>query len=67
MSKNTFFQKKVSFLLFFAISAETPIFIVFSALHCFGPKKILAKTDSCNENARFLFPFLTQIVSGNFC
>ena len=46
MSKNTFFPKKVSFL-FFAISAETPIFIVFSALHCFGPKKNLAKTDSC--------------------
>ena len=41
--KNTLFQKKVSFLLF-AISAETPIFMVFPALHCFGPKKILAKT-----------------------
>ena len=30
MSKNTLFQKKVS--------AETPIFIVLPALHCFGPK-----------------------------
>ena len=67
MSKNTFFPKKGVIFVFLAISAETPIFIVFSALHCFGPKKILAKTDSCNENARFLFPFLTQIVSGNFC
>ena len=38
MSKNTFFQKRCHFC-FFAISAETPIFIVFSALHCFGPKK----------------------------
>ena len=56
MSKNTFFQKKVSFLFFFAISAETPIFIVFPALHCFGPKKILAKTDSVHENARFFLP-----------
>ena len=52
MSKNTFFKKKCHFC-FWAISAETPIFIVFPALHCFGPKKILAKTDSCNENARF--------------
>ena len=52
MSKNTFFKKRCHFC-FWAISAETPIFIVFPALHCFGPKKILAKTDSCNENARF--------------
>ena len=42
MSKNTFFQKKVSFC-FFAISAETPIFIVFSVLRCFGPKKKFGK------------------------
>ena len=39
MSKKHPFPKKVSFLLFFTISAETPIFIVFPALHCFGPKK----------------------------
>ena len=26
---------------------------MFPALHCFGPKKILAKTDSVHENARF--------------
>ena len=62
MSKNTFFKEKV---WFWAISAETPIFIVFPALHCFGPKKNLAKTDSCNENALFS-SFLTQIASGNF-
>ena len=66
MSKKTFFQKKRHFCCF-AISAETPISIVFPALHCFGPKKILAKTDSVHENERFLSPFLTQIVSANFC
>ena len=47
------FPKKRCHFCFFAISAETPIFIVFPALHCFGPKKILAKTDSVHENARF--------------
>ena len=52
--KKTPFSKKRCHFGFWAISAETPIFIVFPALHCFGPKKILAKTDSCNENA-FLF------------
>ena len=40
-------------------------FIVLPGLHCFGQKH-LAKTDSMHENARFS-PFLTQIVSGNFC
>ena len=54
MSKNTFFKENVSCFWFWAISAETPIFIVFPGLHCFGPKKkIWAQTDSCNENARF--------------
>ena len=54
--KNTFFQKKVSFLVL-AIFAETTIFIVFPGLHCFGPKKsFLAKTDSVHENARFFLP-----------
>ena len=37
----------------------------FSWFHCFGQK--IAKTDSVHENARFVSPFLTQIVSGNFC
>ena len=35
--KHLFFQKRCHFC-FFAISAETPIFIVLPALHCFGPK-----------------------------
>ena len=38
MSKTPFSKKRCHFC-FFAISAETPIFIVFPALHCFGPKK----------------------------
>ena len=66
MSANTFFSKKGVIFAFFAISAETTIFMVFLALHCFGPKKTLAKTDSVHKNARFS-PFPTQIVSGNFC
>ena len=53
MSKKHLFPKKGVIFAFFAISAETPIFIVLPALHCFGLKKILTKTDSCNENARF--------------
>ena len=65
MSKNTFFQKRCHFC-FFAISAETPIFIVFSALHCFGPKKIWPKQIVCTK-MRVFSPFLTQIVSVNFC
>ena len=63
--KKHLFPKKVSFL-FFAISAETPIFIVFPALHCFGPKKIWPKQIVCTK-MRVFSPFLTQIVSGNFC
>ena len=63
--QKTPFQKKVSFW-FWAISAETTIFIVFPGLLCFGPQKILAITDSVHENTRFS-PFLTQIVSGNVC
>ena len=38
MSKTPFSKKRCHFC-FFAISAETPIFIVFPALHCFGPKQ----------------------------
>ena len=60
MSKNTLFKKRCHFW-FWLISAEAPIFIVFPGLHCFGPKKILAKTDSVHENARFS-ALLTQIV-----
>ena len=65
MSKNTFFQKKVSFLLFCNFRWNPYFYSVF-CFTLFWSKKNLAKTHSCNENARF-FPFLTQIVSGNFC
>ena len=51
--KKTPFSKKRCLLWFWAFSAETTIFIVFSGLHCFGPNKFLAKTDSVHENARF--------------
>ena len=47
------FQKKRRHFWFWAISDETTIFIVFSGLHCFGPKKYLAKTDSVHENECF--------------
>ena len=65
-AKKHLFPTKRCHFWFWAISAETTIFIVLPGLHCFGPKQILAKTDSVHENARFS-PFLTQIVSGNFC
>ena len=56
MSNNTFSQKRFHFW-FWAISAETTIFIVFPGLDCFGPKTSLAKTDSVHEDARFFsFP-----------
>ena len=61
--KNTFFQKKVSFLV---LGTFRCIFIVFPGLHCFGQKHFLAKTDRVYENARFS-PFLTQIMSGYSC
>ena len=38
MSKTPFSKKRCHFW-FWAISTETPIFIVFPGLHCFGPKK----------------------------
>ena len=74
MSKTHFFThvKKTPFsqtrchFWFWAISAETTIFISFSWFTLFGPKKFLAKTDSVHEIALFS-PFLTQMVSGNFC
>ena len=56
VKKTPFSQKRCHFW-FWAISAETTIFIVFPGLHCFGPKKILAKTDSVHENARFFLPY----------
>ena len=66
--KKHLFPKKRCHFCFFCNIRWTPYF--YSVL-CFtlfwSKKKNLAKTDSCNENARFSFPFLTQIVSGNFC
>ena len=67
VKKHPFPKKRCHFLFFFfAISSETPIFIVFPALHCFGPKKIWPKQIVCTT-MRVFSPFLTQIVSGNFC
>ena len=66
MSKNTFFKEKVSFLVLSNFRWNR-YFYSFSWFTLFwSKKKILAKKDSVHENARFS-PFLTQIVSGNFC
>ena len=51
MSKNTFFQKKVSF--FFCNFRWNPYFYSVSCFTLFWSKKLLAKTDSVHENARF--------------
>ena len=52
MSKNTFFQKKVSFLVL-GHFRWNHYFYSFSWFTLFWAKKILAKTDSVHENARF--------------
>ena len=52
MSKTPFSQKRCHFW-FWAMSAETAIFIVFLGLQCFWSQKFLAKTDSVHENVRF--------------
>ena len=54
MSKNTFFQKKVSFLFFFAISAET-LFYSVSCFALFWSKKIWPKQIVCTKT-RFCLP-----------
>ena len=41
--KKTPFSKKRCHFCFWAISAETTIFIVFPGLHCFGPKKFFGQ------------------------
>ena len=64
--QKTPFSKKRCHFCFFAISAETPIFIVF-LLHCFGPKKTFLPKQIVCTKMRVFSPFLTQIVSGNFC
>ena len=66
MSKKTPFSKKRCHFWFWAISAETTIFIVFPGLHCFGQKRIWPKQIVCTK-MRVFSPFLTQIVSDNFC
>ena len=65
MSKNTLFQKKESFLVL-GNFRWNHYFYSASWFTLFWAKKFLAKTDSVHENVRFS-PFLTQIVSGNFC
>ena len=56
MSKNSFFQKKVSFLVLANIRWNH-YFYSFSCFTLFwSKKKILAKTDSVHENARFFLP-----------
>ena len=52
MSKNTFFKEKVSFLVL-GNFRWNPDFYRFSWFTLFWSKKILTKTGSCNENARF--------------
>ena len=49
MSKSTFFKKKWCHFWFWAISAETTIFIVFPGLHCFGLKKFWPKRIACTK------------------
>ena len=55
MSKNTFFKKKVSFLVL-ANFHWNLYFIVFPGLPCLVQKRILAKTDSVHDNAFFSLP-----------
>ena len=65
VKKNTFLQKKVSFLVLVNFR-RNHYFYSFSWFALFlGPKKFLAKTDSVHE-MRVFSPFLTQIVSGQF-
>ena len=67
MSKNTIFPKKVSFLVFFCNFRWNPYFYSVSCFALFWskikfwPKQIVA------TKMRVFSPFLTQIVSGNFC
>ena len=65
--QKTPFSKKRCHFWFWAISAETTIFIVFPGLHCFGPKKIFWPKQIVCTKMRVFSPFLTEIVSGNFC
>ena len=61
LPKMALLQPKVPFWVS-PVPAETPIFIVFCHLEWPQKKKDhFPKTDSCNENVRFLFTFPTQI------
>ena len=63
--QKTLFSKKRCHFWFWAISAETTFFFLVCTV--LVQETFLAKSDSVHENARFYSPFLTQIVSGNFC
>ena len=66
MSKNTFFKEKVSFLVL-GNFRWNHYFYSFSWFTLFwAPKKIWPKQIVCTK-MRVFSPFLTQIVSGNFC
>ena len=60
MSKNTFFQKKVSFLVL-ANFRWNHYFYNFSWFTLFWAKKFLAKTDSVHENAFFSLPDTNRV------
>ena len=60
MSKTPCSKKRCHFW-FWAISAETTIFIVFPGLHCFGPKKN-GQNRYCARKCVF-----SPLVSSNFC
>ena len=66
MSKNTFFQKKVSFLLFCNFHWN-PYFYNVSCFALFWSKKTFWPKQIVCTKVRVFSPFLTQIVSGNFC
>ena len=65
MSKNTFFKRKVSFLVLGNFRWNHYFYSV-SWFALFWAKTNFGKTDSVHENARFS-SVLTQIVSGSFC
>ena len=66
MSKNTFFKKKVSFLLFDNFRWNPYFYSVFCFALFLSKKKFWPKQIVCTK-MRVFSPFLTQIVSGNFC
>ena len=65
--KNTLFQKKVSFLFFFCNFRWNPNFYSVSCFALFWSKKHFWPKQIVCTKMRVFSPFLTQIVSGNFC